>query len=124
MSQAKTVSLDAMGGDHGPAVVIGGAAIAHERRPELRFRFYGDETAIREVLARHPRLEGASSIIHCEVSISMDDKPSQALRRGRWKSGMWRAIEAVKSGEADFCVSAGNTGALMAMAKFCLRTMA
>ncbi|MEZ5792066.1 MAG: phosphate acyltransferase PlsX [Nitratireductor sp.] len=124
MSQSRTVSLDAMGGDHGPAVVIGGAAMAHERRPELRFRFYGDETAIRKVLASHPRLEPVSSIIHCEVSISMDDKPSQALRRGRWKSGMWRAIEAVKSGEADFCVSAGNTGALMAMAKFCLRTMA
>jgi phosphate acyltransferase len=54
----------------------------------------------------------------------MDDKPSQALRRGRWKSSMWRAIEAVKNGEADVCVSAGNTGALMAMSKFCLRTMA
>ena len=54
----------------------------------------------------------------------MDDKPSQALRHGRWKSSMWKAIEAVKTGEADACVSAGNTGALMAMAKFCLRTMA
>ena len=54
----------------------------------------------------------------------MDDKPSQALRHGRWKSSMWKAIEAVKIGEADVCVSAGNTGALMAMSKFCLRTMA
>ena len=54
----------------------------------------------------------------------MDDKPSQALRQGRWKSSMWKAVEAVKLGEADFCVSAGNTGALMAMSKFCLRTMA
>jgi glycerol-3-phosphate acyltransferase PlsX len=54
----------------------------------------------------------------------MDDKPSQALRHGRYKSSMWRAIEAVKTGEADVCVSAGNTGALMAMSKFCLRTMA
>ena len=54
----------------------------------------------------------------------MDDKPSQALRHGRWKSSMWKAIEAVKTGEADVCVSAGNTGALMAMSKFCLRTMA
>ncbi|MEZ5872642.1 MAG: phosphate acyltransferase PlsX [Nitratireductor sp.] len=124
MSQGQTVSLDAMGGDHGPAVVIGGAAIALERRPELKFRFYGDETAVRQALSSHPRLTSVSQIIHCDVSISMDDKPSQALRRGRWKSGMWRAIEAVKTGEADFCVSAGNTGALMAMAKFCLRTMA
>ena len=54
----------------------------------------------------------------------MDDKPSQALRHGRWKSSMWKAVEAVKSGHADACVSAGNTGALMAMSKFCLRTMA
>jgi glycerol-3-phosphate acyltransferase PlsX len=54
----------------------------------------------------------------------MDDKPSQALRHGRWKSSMWKAIEAVKTGEADVCISAGNTGALMAMSKFCLRTMA
>ena len=54
----------------------------------------------------------------------MDDKPSQALRQGRCKSSMWRAIEAVKKGEADAAVSAGNTGALMAMSKFCLRTMA
>ena len=53
----------------------------------------------------------------------MDDKPSQALRQGRWKSSMWKAVEAVKLGEADACVSAGNTGALMAMSKFCLRTM-
>jgi len=54
----------------------------------------------------------------------MDDKPSQALRQGRWKSSMWKAIEAVKTGDADVCISAGNTGALMAMSKFCLRTMA
>ena len=54
----------------------------------------------------------------------MDDKPSQALRRGRWKSSMWRSIEAVKPGDADFAVSAGNTGALMAMAKFCLQPAA
>jgi glycerol-3-phosphate acyltransferase PlsX len=54
----------------------------------------------------------------------MSDKPSQALRQGRWKSSMWKAIEAVKTGEASVCISAGNTGALMAMSKFCLRTMA
>src|ERR1043166_5369069 len=53
----------------------------------------------------------------------MDDKPSQALRYGRWKSSMWLAIDAVKKGEADVAVSAGNTGALMAMARFCLRTL-
>ncbi|MFZ1815778.1 MAG: phosphate acyltransferase PlsX [Rhizobiaceae bacterium] len=124
MASNLTVSLDAMGGDHGPAVVIGGADIALERQPGLKFKLYGDEAAIMPILDTYPRLKAASSVIHCEVSISMEDKPSQALRRGRWKSGMWRSIEAVKNGEADVCVSAGNTGALMAMAKFCLRTMA
>lgn len=124
MAHTLTVSLDAMGGDHGPEVVLAGAAAALQRKPDLRFILYGDEQAVRKELARHARLAAASRIVHCEVSISMNDKPSQALRRGRWKSGMWQAIEAVRNGEADVCVSAGNTGALMAMAKFCLRTMA
>src|SRR5262249_40408169 len=62
--------------------------------------------------------------IHTDVAIKMDDKPSQALRKGRWKSSMWLAIDAVKKHEADVVVSAGNTGALMAMAKFELKTMA
>src|SRR6185295_16117096 len=65
----------------------------------------------------------ASRFVHTEVVVRMDDKPSQALRRGRWKSSMWLAIDAVKKGEADAAVSAGNTGALMAMAKFHLHTM-
>ncbi|MEO5756434.1 MAG: phosphate acyltransferase PlsX, partial [Mesorhizobium sp.] len=69
-------------------------------------------------------LADVSEFFHCEISVRMDDKPSQALRHGRWKSSMWKAVEAVKSGTADACISAGNTGALMAMSKFCLRTMA
>lgn len=124
MAPQLTVSLDAMGGDHGPAVVLAGADIALMRKPSLRFELFGDEPAISAELQNFPRLRDVSSVHHCEISISMDDKPSQALRRGRWKSGMWRAIEAVKTGDADVCISAGNTGALMAMAKFCLRTMA
>jgi phosphate acyltransferase len=63
-------------------------------------------------------------VVHTDVAIKMEDKPSQALRKGRWKSSMWLAIDAVKKGEADVAVSAGNTGALMAMAKFELKTMA
>jgi glycerol-3-phosphate acyltransferase PlsX len=62
--------------------------------------------------------------VHTEISISMDDKPSQALRSGRNKSSMWKAVQAVRDGSADAAVSAGNTGALMAMAKICLKTMA
>jgi glycerol-3-phosphate acyltransferase PlsX len=61
--------------------------------------------------------------VHTDVAVKMDDKPSQALRHGRWKSSMWLAIDAVKKGEADVAVSAGNTGALMAMARFHLKTM-
>jgi glycerol-3-phosphate acyltransferase PlsX len=75
-------------------------------------------------LSRYPALKSSSRLIHADVAIKMDDKPSQALRYGRGKSSMWRAIDSVKQGEADVAVSAGNTGALMAMALFCLRTMA
>ena len=79
---------------------------------------------IEPLLAEHPALRAASRIVHTDVAVKMDDKPSQALRHGRWKSSMWMAIDAVKRGEADVAVSAGNTGALMAMAKFHLKTMA
>jgi len=113
-----------MGGDFGPDVAIPGLAKSLERHPELRFDLYGDESRCRPLLARYPGLEKASRFQHCEISVSMEDKPSKALRNGRWRSSMWRAIEAVKNGEANVCVSAGNTGALMAMSRFCLRTMA
>ena len=75
------------------------------------------------LLAARPRLQAASKLVHSDVVVQMHDKPSQALRKGRWKSSMWLAIDAVKKGDADVAVSAGNTGALMAMAKFNLRTM-
>jgi phosphate acyltransferase len=118
------ISIDAMGGDFGPSVVLPGLDRVAERRTDIRFLLFGREEAIRPVLDKYPRLKAVSEITHCEVAVRMDDKPSQALRHGRWKSSMWKAIEAVKSGEADVCISAGNTGALMAMSKFCLRTMA
>ncbi len=123
MAELITISLDAMGGDIGPEVVIPGAALALNRRPDLRFVIYGDTARIEPLLDRHPALKAASRLVHTDVTVRMDDKPSQALRQGRWKSSMWKAIEAVKSGEAAACVSAGNTGALMAMSRFCLKTM-
>ncbi len=113
-----------MGGDHGPAVILPGADLSLERHPDMRFVLYGEEREVMPVLDGLPRLKAASTFYHCDVSVRMDDKPSQALRQGRYRSSMWRTIEAVKTGEADVAVSAGNTGALMAMAKFCLRTMA
>jgi len=112
-----------MGGDHGPEVVIPGLDKVAERRPDVRFLIFGRQEAVKPLLARYPRVEKASEFFHCEIAVRMDDKPSQALRQGRYKSSMWKAIEAVKNGDADVCVSAGNTGALMAMSKFCLRTM-
>ena len=118
------IALDAMGGDHGPTVVLAAAAIALERRPDVEFLLYGEENVIAPLLARHSRLAARSRIFHTDVAVKMSDKPSQALRTGRRVSSMWQAIEAVKSGAADCAVSAGNTGALMAMAKFCLHTMA
>jgi glycerol-3-phosphate acyltransferase PlsX len=124
MPQPMIISIDVMGGDHGPSVTIAGADLELSRRPEIRYELYGDQAVVQPILDKYPRVKAASRFHHCEVTVSMDDKPSIALRQGRWKSSMWRSIEAVKRGEAAVCVSAGNTGALMAMSKFCLRTLA
>src|SRR5215510_231026 len=118
------IALDAMGGDHGAAVILPGADISLTRHPDIEYLLFGNRAAIDPVLEKLSRLKAKSKVVHTEVAIRMDDKPSQALRYGRWKSSMWLAIDAVKKGEADVAVSAGNTGALMAMAKFELRTMA
>jgi len=123
MGDPVTIALDAMGGDHGPGVVIPAAAIALVRHPHMRFILVGDEAKIQAELAAYPQLAERSEVVHTDVAISMDAKPSQALRRGRWKSSMWLAIQAVRDGKADAVVSAGNTGALMAMSKFCLKTV-
>lgn len=123
MAKPIVISLDAMGGDVGPEVVIPGAAIALERRPDLAFLLFGDAARIETLLAAHPKLAAKATIHHTDVVVQMHDKPSQALRAGRGKSSMWKAIEAAKSGEAQAAVSAGNTGALMAMSMFCLRTL-
>ncbi len=123
MSEPVRIAIDAMGGDHGPETVLPGAEISLGRHPDTQFLLFGDEAKIKAVLNGHPKLEASSRIIHTDVVVGMDDKPSQALRRGRYKSSMWRAIDAVKVHDADVAVSAGNTGALMAMANFHLRTM-
>jgi phosphate acyltransferase len=124
MSQSVRISLDAMGGDHGPSVTIPGAALALERHPEIRFLLFGDERTLRPLVEANARLSAVSEIRHTEIVVAMDEKPGQALRSGRGKSSMWRAVQAVRDGEADAAISAGNTGALMAMAKVCLKTMA
>jgi glycerol-3-phosphate acyltransferase PlsX len=117
------IALDAMGGDHGPSVVVPGAALALAQHPDTSFILVGDRARIEPLLAAHPALRQASQLVHTDVAVRMDDKPSQALRNGRWKSSMWLALDAVKKGEADVAVSAGNTGALMVMAKFNLKML-
>ena len=92
--------------------------------PGIRFLMVGNEALINPLLAQHPKLKEVTEVLHTDLAISMDEKPSQAIRMGRGKSSMWRAVQAVKDGKADAAVSAGNTGALMATAKVCLKTMA
>ena len=108
-----------MGGDAGPAVILAGVAIVRRRHPKVRFLLHGDEKILAPLLARYRNLAGHAEIRHAPDVVRMDEKPSQALRRGR-HSSMWHAIESVGKGEAEVAVSAGNTGALMAFSMFCL----
>jgi glycerol-3-phosphate acyltransferase PlsX len=118
------IALDAMGGDHGPSVVIPGAELALARHPNAQLILFGDAAQIEPLLKKHPRVKSASRLVHTNVAIRMDDKPSKALRQGRRDSSMWLAVDAVKKHEADVAVSAGNTGALMVMSKLHLKMMA
>ncbi|MBJ3776493.1 phosphate acyltransferase PlsX [Acuticoccus mangrovi] len=117
------LAIDAMGGDEGPSMVVPGLQVALVRCPDLAFDLFGDKAAMERELASLPELAKVCTLHHSEVSIPMDAKPSQALRMGRRSSSMWQALDQVRSGGASAMVSAGNTGALMAMAKFCLRSM-
>jgi glycerol-3-phosphate acyltransferase PlsX len=122
VSDTITIALDAMGGDRAPAMVLLGAEIALERHPGTQFLLFGDQDQVAPRLAKLPRLTSAATIHHTAEVVQDDDKPSQALRTGR-QSSMRLAIDAVADGRADGVVSAGNTGALMAIAKFVLKTL-
>ena len=122
MSQTR-ISIDVMGGDRDVETVLTGVTLALAHRPETSFLLFGDTKQIESFLKRFPTLKAASSVHHCDVAIDMDMKPSQALRQGRKTSSMWQAIDAVNTGIADGAVSAGNTGALMAMSKVILKTL-
>ncbi|MCB2089645.1 MAG: phosphate acyltransferase PlsX [Sphingomonadaceae bacterium] len=116
------IAVDAMGGDEGVRVMVEGAALARRRHDQFQFLLVGDETRIKAALDKHPNMRGASEILHCEDVVGGDEKPTQALRRAKTTS-MGLAINAVKTGDCGAAVSAGNTGALMAMSKLALRTM-
>lgn len=116
------LAIDAMGGDGGPAIAVAGVALALSRDPSMCFTLFGDEPTLRAETARHRAFANRVSIVHAADVISGADKPSQAIRRAKTTS-MGMAIGAVKQGLADAAISAGNTGALMAMAKITLRTI-
>lgn len=122
MSGAITIALDAMGGDRAPGMVVRGAEIALQRHPEVHFLLFGAEDAIRPLLVKLPHLGDAVTLQHTSEAVADDARPSLALRTGRLSS-MRLAIDAVADGRADGVVSAGNTGALMAIAKFALKML-
>lgn len=119
------ISLDAMGGDHGPPVVVGGVRefIRRHGAEGLHFQLHGDEAAISAEVARFRLDASIIDIRHTDKVVAMDEKPAQAMRRGKGSS-LWNAIEAVKTGQAGAVVSGGNTGALMAISKLVLRMSA
>lgn len=122
MSERLTLSIDAMGGDHAPGMVVEGINTALERLPDVRFLLFGDEQQISELLNKYPSVRQITEVRHSEDVVSNDEKAGIALRTGR-NSSMRHAINAVGDGEAAGVISAGNTGALMAMAKFVLKTL-
>ncbi len=116
-------ALDGMGGDHAPDVIVNGADIARERYPGTSFLLFGDPARLKPLVDKRKGLSQALEIVPAEDAVLAEDKPSFALRRRR-KSSMWLAVEAAAQGRADTVVSAGNTGALLAISMFAMRTVA
>jgi len=116
-----TLAVDAMGGDRAPDIVVQGLGIAAERHPEARFLLVGDEARLIPLLERNRRARGACTVLHTAEAISGDCKPTMALRMRQ--ASMRLAIDAVASGQAHGVVSAGNTGALLALSKIVLKTL-
>ncbi len=121
MSDNLVISVDAMGGDNSPRVVIEGVNIAAKRNPDVRFLLFGDEAKIVPLLKQFPKLSKVCKVCHTEEWVKNEDKPSQVIRNRN--TSMYMAIDAVRSGRAQAIVSAGNTGALMAISKMVLKTM-
>ena len=119
----RTVALDAMGGDHGPSFVVPAALDALQEQADLRVVLVGHRDAVNAELAKSGKVNDARlRLVHADDVVSMEDAPAQALRNKK-DSSMRVAMDLVKRGEAQACVSAGNTGALMAIARFVLKTL-
>jgi glycerol-3-phosphate acyltransferase PlsX len=121
MPEPFSLAVDAMGGDDAPAMVVAGLALAAERHPGARFLLAGDEAKLKPLLASYPRARAVCTIRHASETVSGDMKPTVALRLR--DSSMRVAVDAVANGEATGLVSAGNTGALMALAKIVIKTL-
>jgi phosphate acyltransferase len=117
VTRALTVSIDAMGGEAGPGAVVSALLKTIQRHSDVQFILHGDEAQLNTLLARQPKLKGRVLVRHAPGKVSMEDKPSHVLRRGK-DTSMWHTIQTLKSGDADVAISAGNTGALMAVSMF------
>ncbi|GHU04568.1 phosphate acyltransferase [Alphaproteobacteria bacterium] len=122
VTQRITIALDGMGGDDAPLIVVEGIGIARERLPHVDYLLFGDEAELVPLLDRRPAVRDACQVRHTPDRVKGEDKPSTVLRQGR-QSSMWLAVDAVAKGEALGVVSAGNTGALMAVSKFVLKML-
>ncbi len=119
---ANIISVDAMGGDRGPATVVAGLAVSAAKNPDIRFILHGPEPELTRLVSRRRQLAGRCEIRHCDGVVTMQEKPSHVMRHGKGTS-MWSAIEAVERREAAAAVSCGNTGALMALSMMRLRKL-
>ncbi len=116
------ISVDAMGGDLGPAAVVAGLVISVAKLPDVQVILHGDAALLNDLVARQPTLAGRCTVRHAPHTVTMDDKPAQVMRRGEGTS-MWSTIEAVRNNEATVAISCGNTGALMALSMIRLRKL-
>lgn len=115
------ISVDAMGGDNSPRIVIEGLSIAAKKNPDVRFLVFGDLEKVEDEIKKFPHLREVCDLRHCSEMVHNEDKPSQVIRNKN--TSMYQAIDAVRQGEAQAIVSAGNTGALMAISKMLLKTI-
>ncbi len=121
LSDNLVIAIDAMGGDNSPRVVIEGLVEASHKNPDVRFLLFGDESKVKPLLNKYPRLKDKCELRHSPEVVHNEDKPSQVIRNRNTSMAM--AIDAVRRGEAKAIVSAGNTGALMAISKLSLKTI-
>ena len=121
-SERVVISVDAMGGDRGPAAVVAGLAESMAQHQQMFAVLHGDEAVLAPLFARYPVLTGRCTLRHAPRVVTMQDKPAQVMRHGAGTS-MWSAIDSVKNGESTVAVSCGNTGALMAVSMLRLRKL-